>query len=133
MSTITNPWITLSEQRNGVNVQRKFAGLDTLVNENDEVTHCIVKYWYRELYPNNEPIKTTLRSYTLKDLAETVNDVEGWKQEPLPVLSGFIQALGMPGIVEPARETLENHIVLPIDHEEGYPLRRDTREKLPLE
>jgi hypothetical protein len=47
---------------------------------------------------------------------------------PLAVLSGFINNLGYPGIINPARETLENVVILPINVENGYPLRRDTRE-----
>lgn len=37
MTTINNNWITLSELRNGVQVQRKFAGLDTKISLEDNV------------------------------------------------------------------------------------------------
>lgn len=126
MTKISNGWITLTEQRNGVTVQRKFAGLDTKINTEDDVTHCLVYYWEKELYPNGETIKTELKNYSLEDLAYT--EVEGGHMEPLSVLGGFIQALGQPSIVNPARETLENTIILPLNVENGYPLRRDTRE-----
>lgn len=141
MTTINNDWITitgdtngLSEPilRNGVRVQRKFAGLDTHINENNEVLYCKVKYYERELYPNDEVIKTELKWYSLEDLPETVNDIEGWRQDPLTVLTGFINTLGYPGIINPARETLENHVILPLNVVSGYPLRRDTREKIYL-
>jgi len=126
MTKISNEWITLTEQRNGVTVERKFAGLDTRILQDDSVSHCLVYYWERELYPNGESIKTELKNYSLEDLAYT--EVEGGHMEPLAVLSGFIQALGQPNIVNPARETLENTSILPLNVENGYPLRRDTRE-----
>jgi len=45
-------------------------------------------------------------------------------------LGGLINNLGYPGIINPARETLENVLILPLNVENGYPLRRDTREIL---
>ena len=48
---ISNNWIVLDTQRNGVDIQRKFAGLETYINEFDEVEYCRVKYWEREMYP----------------------------------------------------------------------------------
>ena len=129
MTTINNSWITLSEQRNGVTVQRKFAGLDTFINELNEVVPPTVKYWERELYPNGEVIKTELKFYKLEDLEYTECENDTMYMNPLPVLSGFINNLGYPGIINPARETLENVSILPLNVENGYPLRRDTREK----
>ncbi len=124
---INNDWITLSVLRNGVQVQRKFAGLDTKISTEDEVEKCLVKYWERELYPNGEVIKTEEKYYKLEDLA--AQDVgETQQMLPLAVLSGFVNNLGYPGIINPAMETLENILMLPIDVENGYPLRRDTRE-----
>lgn len=126
ITTINNDWITLSELRNGVQVQRKFAGLDTKISLEDNVEKCFVKYWERELYPNGEVIKTEEKYYKLEDLAS--QDVgESQYMEPLAVLSGFINKLGYPGIVNPSRETLENTSILPVNVENGYPLKRDTR------
>lgn len=126
---INNEWITLTEQRNGVDVQRKFAGLDTFINENDEVTYCRVKYWERELYPNGNIIKSELKFYTLEDLQYTEFEVDGVLKymDSLPVLTGFINQLGTPYIIAPARDTLENTVILPLSAVIGYPLRRDTR------
>jgi hypothetical protein len=141
MTTINNEWITIMTEvdgqltpklRNGVRVQRKFAGLDTHINENNGVVYCRVKYYERELYPTDEVIKIELKWYSLEDLPETVNDIEGWRQESLGVLSGFIDTLGYPGIINPSRETLENELILPLTSINGYPLRRDTREKITL-
>jgi hypothetical protein len=127
MTTINNDWITLSVLRNGVQVQRKFAGLDTKISTDNEVEKCLVKYWERELYPNGEVIKTEEKYYKLEDLsAQDVGETQ--QMLPLPVLSGFVNNLGYPGIINPARETLENVLILPVNVENGYPLRRDTRE-----
>ncbi len=128
-TTINNEWITLSEMRNGVTVQRKFAGLDTKISLEDTVEKCFIKYWERELYPNGEVIKTEEKYYSLEDLAlQDVGDTQ--YMASLAVLSGFINNLGYPGIINPARETLENIVILPVTVENGYPLRRDTREIL---
>lgn len=136
ITTINNPWITLSEQRNGVTVQRAFAGLDAAVSMPDDngqsvVDRTIIPYWERELYPNGTPIKTVRKTYKLVDLSETVNDVEGWRMEPRAVLSGFVQSLGYPGIINPARGTLEDLAALPLDAPDGYELHKETRPKLP--
>ena len=134
MTTIENSWITLQTLKKGVQVQRKFAGLDTFINhEQNAVDYCIVKYWERELYPNGDVIKTTLKNYTLQDLEYTEllgENEQVYYMDALPVLTGFIMMLGYNGIINPSRETLENHVILPIDIENGYPLRRDTREKI---
>lgn len=143
MNTIlANDWISLNETRKGATVQRKYAGLDTLCDENNKVLYCIVKYWERELYPNGEPIKTVLRSYTLTDLERqewidtpAVMDGENvvtpavvkYRDERL-VLTDFVNALGNRYIIVPARQTIQTLSVLPLEHEEGYPLHRDTRE-----
>ena len=126
MTQIINNWIPLLELRNGVQVQRKFAGLDTKISLEGNVEHCHIKYYERELYPNGEVIKTEEKFYKLEDLAS--QDVgETQYMEPLSVLSGFINKLGYPGIINPSRETLENTSILPVNVENGYPLRRDTR------
>lgn len=130
MTTINNNWITLSQLRNGVQVQRKFAGLDTKISIDDNVEKCFVKYWERELYPNGEIIKTEEKFYSLEDLQYTECENDTMYMEPLAVLTGFINNLGYPGIINPARETLENVLILPVNVENGYPLRRDTREIL---
>ena len=128
---ISNNWIVLDTQRNGVELQRKFAGLETYINEFDEVEYCRVKYWEREMYPNGDVIKTELKWYSLEDLPYTEVDIEGVLKymDALPVLSGFIAQLGSPGIISPARETLANTVILPVTTTNGYPLRRDTRVK----
>lgn len=137
MTLITNPWITLSELRNGVTVQRAFAGLHPMVSEPDEngkstVLQCPVYYWERELYPNGDVIKVERKSYVLSDLPETVNDAEGWRMDPRAVLTGFIQALGNPYIVGPARITLEDINVLMLGAPDGYELHKETRTKINL-
>lgn len=132
-ATVNNPWITLQEKRNGVDVQRKYAGHMNRINHADNsVQFCIVEYWERELYPNGLPIKTELKTYRLENLSYTEVEENGqlYYMEALPVLDGFIAQLGQPFIVDAARETLMNHITLPLNAEPNYPLRRDTREKI---
>jgi hypothetical protein len=132
--TINNEWITLQEKRNGVTVQRKFAGLDTRISKTNEVDSCLVLYWERELYPNGEVIKEEIKKYSLEDLAYTEIEIDGlmYRMQPLPVLTGFINSLGYYGIINPARETLEDTNILPLNVENGYPLRLNTRDKTPL-
>lgn len=131
ITTINNDWITVSEQRNGVDVQRKFAGLDTFINEQDEVVYCNIKYWERELYPNGEVIKTELKYYSLEDLAYTNITVDGYlyAMEPRDVLTTYIETVGGPYIIGPSRATLANMTVLPITVPNGYPLHLNTRER----
>lgn len=131
ITTINNNWITITTQRNGVDVQRKFAGLDTFINENNEVEYCHVKYWERELYPNNEVIKTELKYYVLEDLAYTevtINNIV-YGMQPKAVLSGFVQNLGDPFIIGPARQTLSDMNIFPPSVPNGYRLHLDTRDK----
>lgn len=133
MTTIINDWITLNVLKNGIQVQRKFAGLDTKINEIDNsVEYCYIKYFQRELYPNGEVIKTEEKCYSLEDLPEFINNEDNWKMDSLPVLTGFINTLGYTGIIDPARETLENYEILPVNVENIYPLKRDTRDKIIL-
>lgn len=136
ITEINNSWITLTEQFKGVDVQRAFGGLHAMVGEpsNDKsvVTGCRVFYWERELYPNGDVIKTSLKSYTLTDLAETVNDAEGWKMEAKLVLTGFVQSLGDPYIIGPARITLADAEVLMLGAPEGYELHKETRPHVQL-
>lgn len=135
-TNVNNGWITLSEQRNEVTVQRAFAGLHTMVGEPieglSEVKQCVVYYHERELYPNGEVIKTELKNYTLSDLDYTEEEINSilYYMDELKVLTGFVNQLGYNGIINPARETLENVGILPLTIENGYPLRRDTRVKV---
>lgn len=134
MATINNEWVTLTEQRNGVDVQRKFGGLDTDISEDNVVLYCNVKYWERELYPNGAVIKTEKKWYTLENLAYTEVEIDGmpYYMEALAVLDGFINTLGYDGIINPARDTLDSTVLLPLDCQNGILLRKNTREKKPL-
>lgn len=133
---ISNSWITLTEQRNGVTIKRAFAGLETRISKPDnegksEVNHCMLHYWEQELYPNNQPIKTELKNYVLVDLdytEEEINKVLNY-MDTMPVLTGFVNSIGYNGIINPCRETLADTKVLPIIVENNYPLHRDTRVK----
>lgn len=144
MDTIlTNEWITLSQQRHGLTVQRKYAGINTLCDElNNKVLYCIISYYERELCPDGTPNKSFLKSYTLTDLERVewidtaaTYDENGVELTPaiikyrneLKVLTGFVNSLGNNYIIAPTRVTIENLAVLPLEHEQNYPLHRDTR------
>jgi len=131
---ITNGWITLTEQRNGITVQRAFAGLDTRSTPPDEngdssVQYCMLYFHERELYPNNVPIKTELKSYQLLDLDYTEVMIENvlMSMEPMAVLTTFVNSMGYEKIIEPSRLTLADTSILTLTSENAYPLHRDTR------
>lgn len=129
MTSIINDWITLNETRKGITVQRKFAGLDCSIDQLNTVECCKIYYWERELYPNGDTIKIEKKHYILQNLAQEEVDVNGEiKIRPeLRVLTGFINNLGIPYIINPARSTIENLAVMPIDVENGYILHSLTR------
>lgn len=127
-----NNWITLAEQKNGINIQRKFAGLHTEIDEGNNVLFCKIHYFERELYPNGSAIKTTKKTYSLDNLSEEFhNDENGipYKLSATTSLDYYIQNVGQPAIVNPVNEILQNTSLLPVDVENNYPLNRDTRTK----
>ena len=76
-------------------------------------------------------IKVELKNYVLADLdytEEMINEIL-MAADPLPVLTGFVNALGYEGIINPSRETLADVNILPLTAENNYPLHRDTRVK----
>lgn len=123
---INNEWITLKEKRNGVDVMRKFAGIHADIDLDNKVTNCSINYWERELYPNGKIIKTELKTYTLENLSETDIDDTHYMAS-LDVLDGFIDTLGHNDIIKPARQTLANIGVLPLEISSIYPLHLNTR------
>ena len=125
----SNDWIRLTETRKGAPVERKYAGINTLCDMDNKVLNCTISYWEREVYPNGEMSKSFLKTYSLQDLekVEFKQDEVLKYRDQLLVLTGFINNLGQPAIVNPVRDTLDNTDILPLEHEENYPLRRDTR------
>lgn len=130
-----NDWNTLSEQRNGVTVQRKFAGMHTEIDIENNVKFCIIYYYERELYPNGTPIKTERKSYTLNNLSEFIStdDNGTYKLDATDTLDYWITNLGQAGIIDPVNGTIINLELLPLDIEDNYPLKRDTRTKTYIE
>lgn len=126
-----NSWINVGE-RNGVTVQRKFAGVHATISEDDTVIDCHIDYFIRELYPNGEAIKTEKKKYCLVDLDDFNKEDEGWKMEALLVLTGFINSMGNQYIIGPARETLADVNILPLDAPDGYWLREATRPRVEI-
>ncbi len=131
MTQISNTWITIANERNGVDVQRKFGGLHTEIDPDNNVEFCYVKYWEREMYPNGQVIKIEKKYYKLEDLAYTEVEENGstYEMQARAVLTGFIQSLGNSYIIGPARQTLADMNVFDENVPNGYPLHRDTREK----
>ena len=128
-ATINNEWIIMPEQRNGVDVMRKFAGIHADIDLDNKVTNCSINYWERELYPNGEILKIELKTYTLENLA--VTDIGNTHyMDSLNVLDGFINTLGYNGIINPARQTLATLGVLPLNVNSPYPLHLNTRQIL---
>lgn len=127
---MVNNWITLTEQKNGINVQRKFSGLHTEVDEYNNVLFCRIKYFERELYPDGSVIKTQQKTYLLKDLSEEFlmdeNEVS-YKLSATTTLSYYIENTGQPSIINPINEILGNISLLIMNVESEYPLNRDTR------
>jgi hypothetical protein len=125
-----NNWITLAEQKNGINIQRKFAGLHTEVDEENNVLFCRINYFERELYPNGLIMKTTKKTYSLENLSEEFyNDENGvpYKLSATTSLNYYIENVGQPSIINPVNEILQNTTLLPAIVEDNYPLNRDTR------
>ena len=93
------------------------------------VEYCRVYYWERELYPNGDIIKSEKKYYELRDLSYVELEVNGemkYRAE-LKVLTGFVNNLGNPYIINPARDTISNLNILPLDIENGYQLHMRTR------
>jgi hypothetical protein len=150
-TTIANEWLTLVETiegvitpvtRNGLIVQRKYAGINSLCDENNVILHNILSYYERELYPNGEQNKIALKSYSIIDLekqewieTQAVINEEGIEITPAVIkyrnellcLTGFLASWGVDKIVTPVRDTLINLAKLPLNIEDKYPLHRDTR------
>ncbi len=131
ITTIENPWITLPIKREGIDVQRAYAGMYPQISMPDDngksvIESCLVYYHERELYPSGKVIKYDKKFYSLEDLAQTDVGDDMQKLEKL-ILSVFIRALGYPSLINPVRVTLADLAVLPLEVENGYPLHRDTR------
>lgn len=126
MTNISNEWITLSQQRNGLDVQRKFAGLNVSVNEVNTVEYCQVFYWERESYPNGEVNKVFKKHYSLVDIPEVSHLDENENliidSPAKPILSGFISQFGQNAIVNPSRETISNLLKIELNEVDGYVL-----------
>lgn len=136
-----NEWHPMGKTPNGLDFFRKWASLNTKIDINNVVEFCKVGYYEKVLYPNGDELSLREVTYSLADLprrewwVETTDlDADGKPikvvekyMEALPVLTGFINSLGSPYIVQPALQTIQNLELLPYGHEEQLPLKRDTR------
>lgn len=146
---VTNNWQVLQQQRNGLTVRRKFKGLSTSVDIDDNVQEVIVYYFEQELYPNHtEEIpsiaKILHKAYFLKNIGKRIkvettyiknpNDADGNPVEDtievteteirdvINTLNTYINELGQPAIVDAVNSTLLNLIKLPLDVSDLYVL-----------
>jgi hypothetical protein len=130
MTTITNEWIPMVDQYNGINVERKFCGINCEVDVNNNVIKCDVKIWQRELYPNGTESKCYQKIYTLQDLVDEDCDNDTMTMKALAVLSGYIASVGLPYIINPVRTSIADLVKLPFNFPDGYPINKETREKV---
>lgn len=137
---VTNNWV-VAGQRNGLNVRRKFKGIATSVDINDNVQECVVYYFEQELYPNHTEenpsiVKTLHKAYHLKNIGKrmkveiTPAVEEGQEDEvveteiraEINTLNTYINEVGQNGIVNPVNLVLADLEKLPLDTPEFYTL-----------
>ena len=140
ISKVTNNWV-IAGQRNGIDVRRKFKGMATSVDINDNVQECIIYYFEQELYPNhteqNPSISKTLhKAYHLKNIGKrikfdtTLPTEEGQEivieeteiRDVINTLDTYIADLGQEGIVDAVNLTLVDLNKLPLDVADSYVL-----------
>ncbi len=138
---VTNNWVILSQQRNGLNIRRKFKGLATSVDIDNNVQECIIYYFEQELYPNHTEenpsiIKTIHKAYHLKNIGKRIKfeitpsveeggeDIveESELRAEINTLNTYINEIGQNGIVNPVNVTLADLDKLPLDVADIYTL-----------
>lgn len=128
---IENEWVILPNKYEGLNVRRKFAGLNATVDIDNNINKILISY-YQQLYTDTDyVVKTELKTYTLNNLTES--SIDGYLYEATNSLEYFYNDIGKNAIINPVNDTLNNAIILPVDIEDYYPLHRDTRNKTIIE
>ena len=128
---IENEWVLLPNKFEGLNVKRKFAGINANVDIDNNINTIIISYYQQLVTDTDYVVKTEIKTYTLNNLSESTND--GYLYEATFTLEYFYNAIGKNAIIGPVNETLLNDNILPISVENGYPLHRDTRNKTVIE
>ena len=128
---IENEWVLLPNKFEGLNVKRKFAGINANVDIDNNINTIIISYYQQLVTDTDYVVKTEIKTYTLNNLSESIND--GYSYEATNTLEYFYNAIGKNAIIGQVNETLLNDTILPISVENGYPLHRDTRNKTVIE
>ena len=127
---VTNEWVVLETTYEGLNVRRKFAGINANVDIEDNIDFIEISY-YQQFYTNtNFVVKTELKTYTLNNLTECIED--NFQYEATSTLEYFYNNIGKNAIIKPVNDTLLNETILPVNIENNYPLHRDTRNKIEI-
>ena len=148
VGVVTNDWV-IAGKRNGIDVRRKFKGISTCVDINNNVQECIIYYFEQELYPNHTEqnpsvAKTLHKAYHLKNIGKRIkvettyiknpndendNPVEDTIQvsetemrDVINTLNTYISDLGQSGIINPVNATLADLNKLPLDVADSYVL-----------
>jgi len=140
LGIVKNDWIIVGK-RNGLNVRRKFKGLSTCVDINDNVQECVIYYFEQELYPNHTAknpsiAKTEHKAYHLKNIGKRIksditfatNDdeldaiIETELRSDINTLDTYISEIGQAGIINPVNATLSDLDKLPLDSSNFYTL-----------
>lgn len=128
---IENEWVILPNKYEGLNVRRKFAGINANVDIDNNINNIIITY-YQQLYTDRDyVVKTEYKTYTINNLDEAV--IDGYSYEATMALEYFYNTIGKNAIIKPVNDTLLNNIILPVNVEDYYPLHRDTRNKTVIE
>jgi len=140
VGVVNNDWV-IAGQRNGLDVRRKFKGISTCVDINNNVQECIIYYFEQELYPNHtvqnpSVAKTLHKSYHLKNIGKRIKVeitsaieegqedevVETEIRDMINTLNTYISDLGQNGIINPVNATLVDLNKLPLDVADSYVL-----------
>lgn len=124
---VTNEWVVLPTQYEGLNVRRKFAGIQAMIDIDNNIEYINISY-HQQFYTSTDyVVKTELKTYKLMNLTESTED--NFLYEATKTLDYFYQTVGQGTIIGPVNTTLSNETVLPVNVENDYPLHRDTRNK----
>ena len=115
----------------------RFKGLTSKIQQENYISES-------KCYHLVNPIINNGRVFSADDLATTITDVDfniienayNWDEMQVKNVyrfyRGYLPKDIIISIINPARDTLSDTVILPLTCENGYPLRRDTRPKNPV-
>jgi hypothetical protein len=140
IGVIANNWV-VAGKRNGLDVRRKFKGLSTCVDIDNNIQECIIYYFEQELYPNHTAqvpsiAKTLHKAYHLKNIGKRIKfettlptelnqnpvTTEIEVRDVINTLNSYVSELGQGGIVDPVNGVLADINKLPLDVPDFYVL-----------